>query len=75
MKKRADFIKKFRFFIWCWVGPGANSALCLIGQPIRPKLHVEQIPQIAPFAAFLLIVLRNTDIFRRNFPSPVIQSP
>ncbi len=33
----------------------------------KPKLHVEQIPQIAPCAAALTIVLRNTDICRRLF--------
>jgi hypothetical protein len=62
MKKQAGFIKKFRLFIWRLVGPRDNSVLCRVGRPTRPKPPVEKVPQIAPCAAFLPIVLRNTDI-------------
>ena len=75
MKKHAGFIKKFRLFIWRWIGPGANSGFRRVGRPICPKLPVEQTPLIARCAAFLPIVLRIIDICRRNFPSTVIQSP
>ena len=63
----AGFIEKFRLPIWRLTGPRANSGFRRVARPIRPKRHVEQTPQIAPCAAFLPIVSRNTGICRRLF--------